>query len=218
MTSELDPDDPAEAIEPAEAMHIYRDGTVRARSATVGVSRLMMAIWGVTWLIGYFCMWLGSQARDGEPATWSYAVFFALLMLAAVTSTAVGVRTSKRQGVVGPTALTGALFGWSWFVAFGGGMAMTGVIVARYDLSGAVIAVLYNSIAALIVGSLYMAGAAAFREPPMFVIGAVFVVLGLVGALVGVPSGYLVMALAGGGLMLVGVLVETLRVRRSVAL
>ena len=216
MSNEHISEDTTEAIDPAEALSIYRDGTARARFASVGNSRLMLVIWGVTWLIGYLCLWLSSTSRGGEPAAWAYAVFFGLLTAAAVTSTVAGVRASKRDGVVGPSALAAALFGWSWFVAFGGGMAMAGFLVGGYSLSGPVVAVLYNSLAALIVGSLYMAGAAVFKEPPMFVIGVVFVALGVVGAVVGVPTGYLIMGLAGGGLMLLGVVIETVRARRSV--
>jgi len=208
--------DTAEALGPADAMGIIRDGKARARTASTTMSRLMMAIWGMAWLIGYGCMWLGSRSSGGQTTVWAYAVFFTLLVLAAVTSTAAGVRASRREGIVGPTATAGALYGWSWFVAFAGGMAIAGLLVARYGLTGAVIAVLFNSLAALIVGALYMAGAAVFREPAMFVIGGVFVALGVLGTVVGVPAGFLVMALAGGGLMLVGVVVETLRAHRSV--
>ena len=215
MDSEQILDDTGEAIDPAEAMSIYRDGKTRARSATIGISRLMMAIWGVTWLIGYFCLWLSSASRDGEPAVWAYVVFFALLAVAGVISTVAGVRASKHGGVVGPTALAGALYGWSWALTFGGGMAIASLLVARYGLSGPVVGVLFNSLAALIVGSLYMTGAAVFKELSMFVIGSVFVVIGVIGAIVGVPTGYLVMALAGGGLMVAGVVFETLRLFRS---
>jgi len=200
-------DTPDEALDPAAAMNLYRTGRARARTAGTDLSRLWMATWGVAWLVGYLCLWAGSRMRDGEPPAWAAGVFFGLLAVAAVVSMVAGLRSSRR--VVGPTALAGALYGWSWFVAFGGGMTILALVVNRYDVSGPAVAVLYNSVVALIAGSLYLAGSAAFKEPAMFAIGTVFVVLGVIGALAGVPAGYLVMALAGGGLMLIGFVVAT---------
>ena len=207
------PDAPDEALDPAAAMNLYRAGHARARTAGVDLSRLWMLTWGVAWLVGYLALWVGSRARTGEPPAWAYGTFFGLLVVAAVVSTAAALRSSGR--VAGPTALAGTLYAWSWFVAFGGGMAILALVVNRYDVSGPAVPVLYNAVVALIVGSLYLAGSAAFKAPAMFAIGTVFVVLGVIGALVGVPAGYLVMALAGGGLMLVGFVVATVLAART---
>jgi hypothetical protein len=80
-------------------------------------------------------------------------------------------------------------------------MGTVGFIAGRYELTGEVVGVLFNSLAAVMADSLIMAGAAVFKEPPMFAAGLAIAALAPIGAAVGLPAGYLVMSLLGGGVI-----------------
>jgi hypothetical protein len=195
-------------------MDLSREAAARGAALGSGVGRLDLATWGLIWLIGYGTLWIAAPDSAGEgPPAWAFVVFFGLLGLGVAVSAIAGAKHGGQ--LVGPSSQAGMLYGFSWAVAFAVGMSTAGIIVGRYDLSGAVVGVIYNFLAALITGSLYMAGSAVFKDPPMFWTGVVMVGLAPIGALVGLPTGYLVMALVGGGLMLGGFALETWRSRRA---
>jgi len=206
---------PEETIDPAAALRLYRTGTARAYAASTDVSRLFWATWGLAWLLGYLCLWAGARLTGSMPPVWAFIVFYAVMAAGIVISAVFGIRSSQR--LKGPSALAGTLYGWSWFLGFGGGMTMVALFTNRYDLPGPAISVMYNAVAALIAGALYMAGAAAFKVPSMFLVGVVFIVLSILSAVVPLPAGFLVMAFLGGGLMLLGFIVATWRGRRHQA-
>ena len=85
--------------------------------------------------------------------------------------------------------------------------------LAQAGASGEVISLAANAIAALVVGLLYIAGGLLWCATSMYVLGAWMALTGAAAALTGLPDSYLVMALAGGGGMLVGAVVETVRAR-----
>jgi hypothetical protein len=85
--------------------------------------------------------------------------------------------------------------------------------LARAGASPEVISLAANAIAALVVGLLYIAGGLLWCTTSMYVLGAWMVLTGAAAALTGLPDSYLVMALAGGGGMLAGAVVEKVRNR-----
>jgi hypothetical protein len=192
------PPDPP--LDPGAALNLTREAASRVAAFDSSISRLATGLWGVVWLFGYGALWFGARTT-GRPPAWAFIVFFGLVITGYVICAVVG---SRRGGdVVGPSALAGALYGWSWMVAFGVGMSTAGIIVSNYGLSDQATGVLFNAMTAILAGTLFMAGGAIFKEPAMFAFGAVLGVLAPVSALIGVPAGYLLMALVGGGLLLV---------------
>ncbi|MDR3107057.1 MAG: hypothetical protein LBU05_02495 [Bifidobacteriaceae bacterium] len=201
-----------ERLDPRLALEISQAAAGRVIAFSSEVGRLSSVTWGIVWLLGYGVLWRSSANSGGDPPAWAFAVFFGLMAAGLVICTIAGIKAGGQ--LAGPSALAGALYGWSWFITFGVGMSVIGIIAGRYGLTGQVIAVLFNAVAAILAGTLYMAGAAVFKEPAMFVIGAVMIGLAPVGVGVGVPGGYLAMALAGGGVMLVYFALQTLRIRQ----
>ena len=120
--------------------------------------------------------------------------------------------THRTRGIAGASARQGALYGVAWPVGF---LAQSMIVggLAQAGASGEVIALAANAIAALVVGLLYIAGGLLWRATSMYVLGAWMALIGAAAALAGLPDSYLVMALAGGGGMLVG----AARSRRSAA-
>jgi hypothetical protein len=166
----------------------------------------------LAWLIGYGTLWWATPEATGSTPGWAFAVGAGALLVAIVLSAAAGARAGGE--LVGPSAKAAAFYGWSWFVAFGAAMSAVGMTVSRYQLSDELAGVLFNVMAAALTGTLYMSGAAVFKEPTMFVVGAVMITLAPLGVGVGVPNGYLAMALVGGGLMLASFVFQTIQARR----
>ncbi|MFI9485123.1 hypothetical protein ACIG47_01925 [Promicromonospora sp. NPDC052451] len=219
MTSDPTPGTPADpgrtggpgGLDPAETLRMIREQQERARDATEPDGRLLFGAWGLAWLAGYLVMW--QTARDtGLPARWAGWVF-AGCILGAMAFTIVHSIT-RTAGTRGVGARTGALYGWTWFLAF----LTYGVVLGAMADAGAppeVVAIAANGFACVVVGIMYIAGGLLFGELRMPAVGAWMLVTAVLAAFAGMPGTYLVMALAGGGGFLVMVAVEQVyRVRR----
>jgi hypothetical protein len=105
------------------------------------------------------------------------------------------------------------MYGWAWFLSFAA-MSLTLAGLARAGANPEVMALASNSLSCLIVGIMYLTGAAMWQETRLYVLGVWILLVAGVATVVGLPGLYLVMALAGGGGFLLLALVEqALRVR-----
>jgi len=212
------------ALDPAESLRLIRDQQERARSATEPDTRLLCLAWGVAWLVGYLVLWTSAlrTASDpdavrftagagwvvgAQPEPWAFWVFSGLIASAVVLTIVHSV--SRTAGTRGVSARTGAMYGWAWmlgFVTYGfilGGLARAGA-------SAEVMALASNALACLVVGLLYLGGAAAFGDRGLFLLGLWILLVAAVATYAGLPLTYLVMALLGGGGFLVMAGVEHL--------
>jgi hypothetical protein len=180
---------PGESLELAEAQ---RAAVARA----LGVDPVVLyATWGVAWCAGFGLLGL-SATGTGVPLALS-AVVFAALMAWGLVVTAVQSRRAGR-GITGSSAMAGAFYGWSWLLGFAGLGAVISA-TARLTQDDRVFALLWPAGSGLLVGVLYMVGAAVWREPYQFGLGVWVLLTTTTGALIGVPGLYAVMSLAGGG-------------------
>ncbi len=181
----------------------------RTRQLLAPDSAVLYGAWGLAWLVGPGLMWLAA-AHDLLPLGLAGGVFAALLVGAAVV-TAVHLRRST-AGVIGVSSVTGAMYGWSWFAGFAA-LAVTMQAAARAGAGDDLLQLLWTALSCLVVGVLYMASGAMWRDATQFAIGVWILLVGAVGALFGVPANLLLMSLAGGGgFLLVAVLA---RLRRT---
>lgn len=213
MTSE--PDGPT--LDPGETLRLIHDQQERARKGTSPDGRALCAAWGVAWLLGYLCLY-ASASSQGRPEAWAFWVFTGAIAAAIVFTIVHSV--TRTAGTRGTSARVGAMYGWSWmlgFIAFG--LVLGGL--GRAGASDEVMALASNAFACVVVGLLYLGGAAAFQDRSLFVLGSWMLLVAAVATFVGLPSTYLVMALAGGGGFLVMAGVEqallTRRRRRATA-
>jgi len=182
----------------------------RARAAEVRPSSAwLFGVWGAVWLVGYGAMWLTS--RDDDTPSVAAAVIAIGGGVLALVVTLVHI-TRRTRGIAGASARQGAMFGWAWAIGF---LAQSMIVggLSQAGASGEVVALAANAIAALVVGLLYLAGGILWRSTAMFVLGGWIALVGAAATLVGLPGSYLVMALAGGGGMLVAAAVEAARGR-----
>jgi len=174
--------------------------TQRARVGAeldVDPSRLYAA-WGTAWLVGFAGLYATSVDEPLVDVSRGAALgAHIVLLVAAMVYTAVHV-TRATRGVRGASAITGAMYGWSWMLGF----ASLPVIVSSVERLGAserVLDLLWTALPGLLVGVLYMMAGAMWQDWSSFVLGAWILVSTGLGALAGLPGIYLVMSLAGGG-------------------
>lgn len=154
----------------------------------------MYAMWGTAWLIGFGSF--HGASHGWLPISYGVAATIFAISIAAgiVVSAVLGIRSGS--GVRGPGAFQGAVYGWSWMLGF----ATVFVLAARigsldldYELTG----MLINSIAILVVGLMYAAGAALWHDYSMLVLAIWFTVVNIVSLIAG-PSHYLLVFMTLG--------------------
>jgi hypothetical protein len=209
------PADPAERPDAAQQLRLVAEQRARTQTALELDARVVLGAWGVAWFVGFGVFWLAAD-RDGGPLLAVPPVvvglLFGLLLLSAATTTAV-MSARATRGVSGASSRTGAIYSCGWLLGF----AMLPAIVLGADRLGAspeATALLWPAVSSLVVGLMYVAGAAAFADLTQFLVGAWIMVTTGVGCLLGLPALYLVMCVAGGGGFLVAAGVLAVRQAR----
>lgn len=192
---------------PEESLRLIRQQQSAVESLMQRSLLLYYLPWGLTWLIGFGMFVL----RDGIGESGPYvsmpygvplAVLFILMGAALAITVVAGARESTRIG--GDSTARGITYGLSWVLAFGTIMP----IVAHFAelLARDERAMLFAAVPVGLTGTLYVAGAAVWRSRSMFVLGGWILVVNMAGVLAGTGWHSLVIAVAGGGgLILAGV-------------
>ncbi len=159
--------------------------------------------WGVAWLVGYGLLFLryGPDERVlvSMPGWLPLVTLYALLVAAGIFSGVAGFKAA--HGVAGESAQRGAMYGWSWMVAFVG----FGIISSRFEpyLPEAQFGLLMGSLPVFITAILYMSGGAVWRDRHQFGFGVWLSVINALGVVAGPGWHSLAVSVLGGGGMLV---------------
>ncbi|BCJ52907.1 hypothetical protein Asp14428_43820 [Actinoplanes sp. NBRC 14428] len=201
-------------LDPAESLRIIQ----RERAATVRRimpdPRLLLWPWGVAWLLGFTVFFLRYGPDDrvyvAMPRWLPSVVLLALMFAAGLISGIVGARASRQ--VTGLTARQGTMYGLTWAFAFSG---MITVLSRLGDqLPDGLANLIWAGSLTGLTGALHMAGGAVWNDRSMFFLGAFLSVVNAVGVILGPGWHALVVAVLGGGGMLVAGLVSWLRMPR----
>lgn len=198
MTKEDRPLGPAEMLDTLERQQQH---TVE-RTAVSG--SLLYLAWGLALVGGNLAMFAGVDRATLTPPVWSALVYLVLLVSAGVV-TFWHIRR-RTTGLSGPDLQRSTMWGLSWPIAFaafyvlGAGLVQAGAdgqVTAHYFAIGALV----------LVGIQYLAMGAVYKDWWQYLSG-VLVLIGAGGAaLLGLPTGYLVMAaVCGGGLLVLAAL------------
>lgn len=114
----------------------------------------------------------------------------------AVATTVVVTRRATR-GIGGDAAVQGLMFGLSWLVGFAALFAIQSGL-ARQGASAEVLGLVGAGGPMLVVGLVYLGGAAIWRDWTMFVLGAWLALLAAVGVMTGPVTLLLIDAVGGG--------------------
>jgi hypothetical protein len=211
--SDLTVDDDA-PLDPAASAAIVAAQRARVLEATDVDVRLLLGAWGLAWLVGYGALFAVAGDRplvDAPPAV--AGALFAGVLVTAMVVTAVHV-ARRTAGVHGTSAVQGAMYGWAWFLGFAGVFALASALV-RAGAGPDVVQTAMTLASPIVVGVLYMAGAAIWQDRSQFVLGVWILVVTVVAAFAGLPWMLAVMSLAGGGGMLAAALAVHARRRRD---
>lgn len=154
---------------------------------------------GLAWLLGYGTLAL-TQNANGLPPAGAFVVFGALLLAAGVL-TAVHI-TRRSAGLRGASTRAGVMYGITWPISFVVVSVMVGAL-GNAGVDGEAMAIAANGAFTILVGVLYMAGGAMYRDMTWFLLGVWIAVVAAVAGLAGLPALYWIMALAGGGGLLI---------------
>jgi hypothetical protein len=206
-------DDDIPLTDPAESLRLIERERANLERSLTPDPRLMLWPWGFAWLIGFGLFFLrygpGGRVFVDLPAWLPLVVLMGLLFAAGITTGIVGARSGRQ--VAGPSNRQGLMYGITWSVAF------CGMSIVFSQLSGVVpdtqLNLLWAGGMVALTGALHMAGGALWNDRDLFVLGAWVSVVNIVGVLAGTGWHSLIVAIAGGGAMIVAGLLGWLRMR-----
>ncbi|MET7392673.1 transporter [Dactylosporangium sp. NPDC005572] len=202
----MNDDDDVPLESPAESLAlISRERDAVSRSVQFNPLAYYLP-WGFAWLIGFGLLFLryGPDGRVFVPMPdWLPLVALFSLLAAAAIGT-VAMSTAKGRHVHGRSAWQGAVYGWTWFLAFAG----VGSTLGRFTkyLPDDEAGLLWGSASVGVTAVMYLAGSAIWLSREMFVLGAWVTVVNIAGVIAGPGWHSLLIAVGGGGgLILFGV-------------
>ncbi|WP_316573784.1 ABC transporter permease [Nocardia canadensis] len=157
---------------------------------------------------GAYALSHGADPLVRLPAAAPSALLIAGLLIAMVITSVVTMRAQR--GVTGADAVVGQLLAASWLVGFGALFFVITALssaLARDDLK----MLLWPTGSGLIVGLLYLAGGAAYRDVLQYALGAWLALTSTAALLLDGASPYWVLAVAGGGSYLLAAAIEPRR-------
>lgn len=199
-------------LDPAAMLALSEQQQGRMGSLASRPVAIMLTTWAVAWGVGFFVLWSGypeSNSALSIPLPVAVAFFTALIAAAIVLSAIVGARISR--GIRGASNFSGLIYGITWPIA-GTAVWLLGVGLFHNGMPASLALIFFPAAYSLMVGLLYLAGAALWRAPVQLVLGLWILAVGLTAPFAGFPGNLLVMSLAGGGGFALGAILVALRV------
>ncbi|MEZ3159538.1 hypothetical protein AB1K54_03215 [Microbacterium sp. BWT-B31] len=205
-------DEPRDAAAALELVRAEQDRVGRRMAASVPP---ILGAWGVAWFVGFGLLWLIDGAEPAVSIPLPFAVTtFIVLMVGALAATAVlGVRSGRGIRSSPASSFTGTVYGSMWAVGFLA-IVVFGTALIRNGMPPGLANIYYPTASAIFVGIMYVIAGGIWQARPAIWMGGWILLVALVAPFFGYPTHYLVFALAGGGVFLVGALVAWLWVRR----
>jgi hypothetical protein len=207
-------DDDLPPRDPAESLRLIERERAAAEHNLTPDPRLFTWPWGLAWLVGFTLLFL-RYGPDGRvfvdlPAWLPLTTLLGLTLAAGVFTGVGGARAGRH--VRGASSRQGAMYGFTWSIAF------SGMSIALSQVNGllpeAESGLLWAGVMVALAGGLHMAGGAIFNDRHLFALGATISVANVVGILAGPGWHSLIIAVVGGGGMVLFGLLGWLRWRR----
>ncbi|RSN28465.1 hypothetical protein DL990_27795 [Amycolatopsis sp. WAC 01416] len=203
-------DDDARSMTPEESLALIAAQSEKTRREIGPNPAVLLAVWGLVWLFGFGLVYVSAPPTALMPM-WAAAVIAGAGFVGAMAYSAVyGIRAGR--GVRGPSRLVGAMYGWSWMIAFGG-LTVVNTALIRLGLDTGLIPLLWSGTALMLTGLMYLAGGMLWQSRLQYGLGVWIIACGAASVLAGGPYNFLVLSVAGGGGFLVASLVFLVRAR-----
>jgi hypothetical protein len=204
-------DDELPPADPAASLRLIAQERAATQRRLIPDPRLQLWPWGFAWLVGFgvFFLRFGPDNRVLiDMPTWvPLTVLLGLITLAGVITGVVGARAGRH--VTGPSSRQGAMYGFTWSVAF----AAMAVLLSRLShlLPVPEANLLWAGAMVAVTGILHMAGGAIWNDRDLYVLGVSINVVNVAGIIAGPGWHALIIAVLGGGGMLAAGLISWLR-------
>lgn len=207
-------DDDLPPGDPAESLRLIEHERAEVAHRLVPDPRLQHWPWGLAWLIGFMAFFLrfgpGGRRFVDLPDWLPVTMLLGLTIVAGMITGVVGARANR--AVAGRTSRQGGRYSITWSVAFIGLWAVLGRVSPMLPYAQGTL--LWTGTMVAMTGALHMAGGAVFDDRALFRLGAFISGVNIVGVLAGPGWHALIVAVAGGGGLLVAGLLSWLRWRR----
>jgi hypothetical protein len=206
-------DDDQPLGDPAESLALIKRERANLERDIIPDPRLMHWPWGIAWLLGFSLNFV-RYGPDGRvlvdmPGWLPLVVLMVLMITAGIITGIAGGRVSRR--VSGPSSRQGFYYGVTWSVAF----SALSVLFSQFSdmLPEDQVGLLWAGGMVALTGALHMAGGATWNDRNLFLLGAWTSLINVIGILIGTGWHSLIVAVAGGGGMLVAGTIAWLRLR-----
>jgi hypothetical protein len=207
-------DDDLPPVDPAESLALIERQRAETERLLTPDPRLFLWPWGLAWLIGFalFFLRFGPDGRVFVPMpSWlPLVVLMTLIITAGIVTGITGARAGRQ--VSGPTSEQGLMYGITWSVAFAGTAFVLGQVSGL--LPDDKVNLLWAGTMVALTGALHMVGGAIFRDRALFALGLWTSAINVIGVALGGGWHSLVLAVAGGGAMLLAGWLGARRLRR----
>ncbi|MFC9256331.1 hypothetical protein [Amycolatopsis thailandensis] len=205
-----DEHDDARPMTPEESLALIASQTEKTRREIGPNPAVLLAVWGLVWLFGFGLIYVSAPPTALMPMWVAATITVAGFVGAMAYSAIYGIRAGR--GVRGPSRLVGAMYGWSWMIAFGG-LTVVNTALIRLGLDIDLIPLLWSGTSLMLTGLMYLAGGMLWQSKLQYGLGVWIIACGAASVLAGGPHNFLVLSLAGGGGFLVASLVFLVRSR-----
>jgi hypothetical protein len=192
-------------VDAGERLTLIDEQRQRTQRSVVPSAALLYGVWGAAYLVAYLGLWLVRDSESGSAAFVAGYVVYGASLAAALVVTALHIGR-RVAGVRGESTTAGRRHFLTWIAAFGGYAA---------DLPDEVFRLVSTLLPPLLVGVIYMAAAASEGDPLLFRTGLWLAIAAGAAALADSPAHLLVMAVLGGGGLLVAAAVAFMSARQA---
>jgi hypothetical protein len=201
---DVEADDEQPLAGPAETLLLIRQQQAEAARQLSPDPRLIYWPWGIAWLFGFILFFLRFGPDDrvfvNLPGWLPLATLFVLLAAAGVLSGIAGARSYAQ--ITGDSARRGKWYGTAWLL----GYLTYGVTLSRVTdhLPDDLARLLWAAGAVGLTAVLHLAGGAIWLDRNLYRLGIWLSVINIIGVYAGPGWHALIVAVGGGGGMLVG--------------
>ena len=187
----------------ADSLRLIEEQRSTTQRSLTPDPRLLYWPWGIAWLVGFGLLFLrfGPNGRVfvDMPVWLPLSTLYFLMIVAFVVSGVAGARASRHMS--GVSSLTGALYGWSWFLGFAGFITLA--VRLSPHLSDDWNGLLWAAGSIGVVGLMYLNGGAIWRSRDLFVLGLWITAVNILGVIVGPGWHSLIISLGAGAAMII---------------
>ncbi|MFC4223648.1 hypothetical protein [Lysinibacter cavernae] len=194
------PDDEA-PLTPEQMLALSAQQSVNTELKSTAPVAGMYIVWGVAWAIGYLLHWSNTGGNPWFTVSTQTTIigFTALMIAGSIYSIVSGMRIDR--GVRGKGKFSGAIYGLSWAV-LSTATALIGVALIQAGMNSDLAAIYFPCAFTFMVGSMYLFGAALWSSSHSLWLGLWLIAVAVVAAFIGKPQHYLLVAVAGGGMII----------------